>query len=56
MVWFMHEEKDKRILHGRNGKEHQMPEPPDICVDDLCKETEHGIRGLGGVIKMAIRA
>jgi G:T-mismatch repair DNA endonuclease (very short patch repair protein) len=37
----MLEEKkeDKRILHGRNGKEHQLPELPDIHVDDLCEET-----------------
>ena len=40
MVWLMQEEKeDKRILHEKNGKERQLSELPDICVDDLCEET-----------------
>jgi G:T-mismatch repair DNA endonuclease (very short patch repair protein)/uncharacterized Zn-finger protein len=41
IAWLMLEEKKggKRILHGRNGKERQLPELPDIRVDGLCEET-----------------
>jgi G:T-mismatch repair DNA endonuclease (very short patch repair protein) len=34
------QEKDGvRILHGRNGKERQLPELPGVRVDGLCEET-----------------
>jgi G:T-mismatch repair DNA endonuclease (very short patch repair protein) len=41
LAWLMLEEKKEgtRILHGRNGKECQLPEQPDIHVDGLCEET-----------------
>ena len=41
LAWLMLAEKKegKRILHGRNGKECQLPEQPDIHVDCLCEET-----------------
>jgi G:T-mismatch repair DNA endonuclease (very short patch repair protein) len=29
----------KRILHGRNGKERQLPELPDLRVEGLCEVT-----------------
>jgi hypothetical protein len=41
IAWLLKEEKkrDQRILHGRNGKERQLPELPRIHVDGLCEET-----------------
>ena len=27
------------MLHGRNGKERQLPELPAMCLDGLCEET-----------------
>jgi G:T-mismatch repair DNA endonuclease (very short patch repair protein) len=32
-------EQGKRIMLGRNGKEHHLPELPDIRVDGFCEET-----------------
>jgi G:T-mismatch repair DNA endonuclease (very short patch repair protein) len=29
----------KKMLHGGNGKERQLPELPNICVDGFCEET-----------------
>ena len=29
----------KKVQHGRNGKESQLPDSSDIRVDDLCEET-----------------
>jgi G:T-mismatch repair DNA endonuclease (very short patch repair protein) len=41
IAWVFKEEKKrgKRILHGRNGKERQLPELPGVRVDGLCEET-----------------
>jgi hypothetical protein len=41
LAWLMQEERKEgnRILHGRNGKEWQLPELPRIHVDGLCEET-----------------
>jgi hypothetical protein len=46
IAWFLREEKKrgKRILHGRNGKERQLPELPGIRVDGLCEETRTSFR------------
>jgi G:T-mismatch repair DNA endonuclease (very short patch repair protein) len=35
----LEEKVGKRILHGRNGQERQLPELPDIHVEGLCEET-----------------
>jgi hypothetical protein len=41
MAWLKLEERKegKRILHGSNGKERELPELPVIRVDGLCEET-----------------
>ena len=39
-AWLKLKEKEgKRSLHGRNGKERQLPKLPDIHVDGFCEET-----------------
>jgi len=41
IAWLLLEERrtGKKILHGRKGKERQLPELPNIHVDGLCEET-----------------
>ena len=39
IAWLLLAKEGKMILHGRNGKERQLPERPDICVDGLCEVT-----------------
>jgi hypothetical protein len=41
IAYLLFEEKkeDKRILHGKNGKQRWFGELPDIRVDGLCEET-----------------
>jgi hypothetical protein len=34
----LEEKEEKRIMHGRNGKERQLPELPGIRVDSFCEE------------------
>jgi hypothetical protein len=49
--WSVLEKEGKRILHGRNGKECQLPVLSDIRVDGICEETRTMV-----VIDMVLRA
>ena len=42
MMWLVYEqnsEGNRRIRHGRNGKEYRLPELPNYSVDGFCEET-----------------
>ena len=41
LMWLVHRERTDgcTILHGRNGREHRLPELPHLSVDGFCPET-----------------